>query len=127
LWKISTKFPNPVKRVGGSSEPATLYELMDDDALVPSVADRARLVEYRDVLDRLVLELLERETLNQSELVEIFAPVVKRPPREVWLSSEERAVSSRPPVMTPRELADLAATVSQNGHIEVAPEPDEKG
>jgi len=85
------------------------------------------LVEYRDVLDRLVLELLERETLNQSELVEIFAPVVKRPPREVWLSSEERAVSSRPPVMTPRELADLAATVSQNGHIEVAPEPDEKG
>jgi cell division protease FtsH len=87
----------------------------------------AILVEYRDVLDRLVLELLERETLNQSELVEIFAPVVKRPPRDVWLSSEERAVSSRPPVMTPRELADLAATVSQNGHIEVAPEPDEKG
>ena len=85
------------------------------------------LVEYRDVLDRLVLELLERETLNQSELVEIFAPVVKRPPREVWLSSVERAVSSRPPVMTPTELADIAATVSQNGHIEVAPELDEKG
>ena len=85
------------------------------------------LVEYRDVLDRLVLELLERETLNQSELVEIFAPVVKRPPREVWLSSVERAVSSRPPVMTPTELADIAATVSQNGHIEVVPELDEKG
>jgi cell division protease FtsH len=89
----------------------------------------AILVEYRDVLDRLVLELLERETLNQSELVEIFAPVVKRPPRDVWLSSEERAVSSRPPVMTPRELADLAATVSQNGHAELesAPDLDEKG
>jgi cell division protease FtsH len=89
----------------------------------------AILVEYRDVLDRLVLELLERETLNQSELVEIFAPVVKRPPRDVWLSSEERAVSSRPPVMTPRELADLAATVAQNGHAELesAPDLDEKG
>lgn len=36
-----------IERVGGPSEPATLYELMDDDALVPSVADRARLVEYR--------------------------------------------------------------------------------
>ncbi|HEX5331945.1 MAG TPA: ATP-dependent zinc metalloprotease FtsH [Cellulomonas sp.] len=87
----------------------------------------AILVEYRDVLDRLVLELLERETLNQSELVEIFAPVVKRPPRDVWLSSVERAVSSRPPVMTPTELADLAATASQNGHIEIAPEPTEHG
>ncbi|PVU83291.1 cell division protein FtsH [Cellulomonas sp. WB94] len=86
----------------------------------------AILVEYRDVLDRLVLELLERETLNQSELVEIFAPVVKRQPRDVWLSSVERAVSSRPPVMTPTELADLAATTSQNGHIEVAPEPTEQ-
>jgi len=83
------------------------------------------LVEYRDVLDRLVLELLERETLNQSELVEIFAPVVKREPRDVWLSSVERAVSSRPPVMTPTELADIAATgtASQNGHLEIAPEP----
>ena len=86
----------------------------------------AILVEYRDVLDRLVLELLERETLNQSELVEIFAPVVKRPPRDVWLSSVERAVSSRPPVMTPTELADLASAASQNGHIEIAPEPTEQ-
>jgi len=89
----------------------------------------AILVEYRDVLDRLVLELLERETLNQSELVEIFAPVVKRPPRDVWLSSEERAVSSRPPVLTPREIAEQAAKVAQNGHAELesAPDLDEKG
>ncbi|HZL02641.1 MAG TPA: ATP-dependent zinc metalloprotease FtsH, partial [Cellulomonas sp.] len=89
----------------------------------------AILVEYRDVLDRLVLELLERETLNQSELVEVFAPVVKRPPRDVWLSSEERAVSSRPPVLTPREIAEQAAKVAQNGHAELesAPDLDEKG
>lgn len=37
------------------------------------------LVQYRDVLDHLVLELLEKETLNQAELAEIFAPVEKRP------------------------------------------------
>ncbi|MBB2925310.1 ATP-dependent zinc metalloprotease FtsH [Cellulomonas cellasea] len=67
------------------------------------------LVQYRDVLDHLVLELLERETLNQAELAEIFAPVVKREPRQVWLSSEERAVSKRPPVMTKGEKA------AQNG------------
>ena len=69
------------------------------------------LVEYREVLDRLVLELLEKETLNQEQLAEIFAPVVKRPPREVWLSSEERAVSDRPPVLTPAERAE------QNGSV----------
>ncbi len=61
------------------------------------------LVEYRDVLDQLVLELLERETLNQAELAEIFEPVVKREPREVWLSSEQRKVSHRPPVLTEAE------------------------
>jgi len=68
------------------------------------------LVQYRDVLDHLVLELLERETLNQSELAEVFAPIVKREARDVWLSSEERPVATRPPVMTPAERAQ------QNGH-----------
>lgn len=63
------------------------------------------LVEYRDVLDALVLELLEKETLNQAELARIFEPITKRPPREVWLSSDERAVSDRPPVLTPGERA----------------------
>ncbi|MBE7699186.1 ATP-dependent metallopeptidase FtsH/Yme1/Tma family protein [Oerskovia sp. Sa1BUA8] len=65
------------------------------------------LVQYRDVLDHLVLELLEKETLNQAELAEIFAPVVKRAPREVWLSSEQRAVSHRPPVLTDAEKAEM--------------------
>ncbi len=68
------------------------------------------LVEYRDVLDALVLELLEKETLNQEQLAQIFSPITKRPPRQVWLSSEQRAVSDRPPVMTPAEKA------AQNGH-----------
>lgn len=60
---------------------------------------------YRDVLDSLVTELLERETLNQAELAEVFAPVVKREPREVWLSSPDRPVSELPPVRTPAEKA----------------------
>jgi len=81
-------------------------------ALIERAHDEARdvLVEYRDVLDALVLELLEKETLNQEQLAEIFAPIVKRPPRDVWLSGEERAVSDRGPVLTPAEKAAL------NGH-----------
>jgi cell division protease FtsH len=57
-----------------------------------------------------VLRLLEEETLNQAELAEVFAPVVKREARDVWLSSDERPVATRPPVMTPAERA------AQNGH-----------
>jgi cell division protease FtsH len=60
---------------------------------------------YRDVLDHLVLELLERETLNEAELARVFAPVTKRPARPVWLSSEDRYVSDRPPVLTAAERA----------------------
>jgi cell division protease FtsH len=60
---------------------------------------------YRDVLDHLVLELLDRETLNEAELARVFAPVTKRPARPVWLSSEDRFVSDRPPVLTAAERA----------------------
>ncbi|WP_127132029.1 ATP-dependent zinc metalloprotease FtsH [Georgenia sp. SYP-B2076] len=63
------------------------------------------LTQYRDVLDHLVLELLEHETLNQAELARVFAPVVKRPARPVWLSSEDRQVSTIPPVQTAAEVA----------------------
>ncbi|WP_432510371.1 ATP-dependent zinc metalloprotease FtsH [Kineococcus sp. SYSU DK001] len=67
------------------------------------------LVEHRPVLDALVVALLDKETLNQAELAEIFAPVVKRPQRPVWLSSERRHVSDIPPVKGPGEG-------SLNGH-----------
>ena len=74
--------------------------------LIERAHDEARdiLVEYRDVLDTLVLELLEKETLNQEQLAEIFAPIVKRPPRDVWISGDDRTVD-RGPVMTPAEEA----------------------
>lgn len=61
------------------------------------------LTENRDVLDRLALELLERETLNQAEIAQVFADVRKRDLREVWLSKETRPVSSIPPVVSPAE------------------------
>lgn len=61
--------------------------------------------EYRDVLDTLVLELLERETLNEKEIREVFKDVVKREPRPVWTTSPDRPVSSIPPVDSPAEIA----------------------
>jgi len=64
--------------------------------------------DNRDVLDKLVLELLERETLNAAELAKIFEQVVKRPLRPTWLSSEARLLSDRPPVLTPAEQTAMS-------------------
>lgn len=63
------------------------------------------LVENRDVLDALVLQLLEKETLNKEQIAEVFAPIVKRPPRPAWTGSSRRTPSTRPPVLSPKELA----------------------
>jgi cell division protease FtsH len=57
--------------------------------------------DNRDVLDKLALALLEKETLDHLELAEIFTDVKKLPPRPQWLSSEERPVSQLPPVDVP--------------------------
>jgi cell division protease FtsH len=88
-------------------------------ALIERAHDEAWevLVQYRDVLDHLVLELLEKETLNAEELARIFEPVVKRDARQVWLSSDQRAVSERPPVRGPNEKS------LSNGHA-VIPEDE---
>jgi cell division protease FtsH len=59
--------------------------------------------DNRDVLDRLVLDLLEKETLGSAELAAIFGDVRKRPMRPLWLSSESRLLSDIPPVLTPAE------------------------
>jgi cell division protease FtsH len=86
--------------------------------LIESAHDEAWevLTQYRDVLDDLVLRLLDKETLNQHELAEVFAPVVKRDARDVWLSSEQRTVHTRGPVMTPAE---------SNGHVDGVVPQDE--
>ena len=80
--------------------------------LIEAAHDEAWAVlnENRQVLDDLVLALLERETLNRADLSEIFAAVIKRPERPVWLSSEDRSVSDIPPVVSPAERA------GSNGH-----------
>ncbi|MBX7443503.1 MULTISPECIES: ATP-dependent zinc metalloprotease FtsH [unclassified Arthrobacter] len=68
----------------------------------------AILTENRDILDLLALELLERETLNQAEIADIFRDVRKRDFREVWLSKETRPVLAGP-VETRQERAEREA------------------
>ena len=68
----------------------------------------AILTENRDILDILALELLERETLNQAEIADIFRDVRKRDFREVWLSKESRPVLAGP-VETRQERAEREA------------------
>ncbi len=63
------------------------------------------LVENRDVLDQLVLQLLEKETLSKEQIAEIFAPIHKRPARPAWTGSSRRTPSTRPPVLSPKELS----------------------
>ena len=42
------------------------------------------LQQYRDVLDAMVLELVEKETLAKDDLERILAPVPKRPPHNTF-------------------------------------------
>ncbi|WP_269937794.1 ATP-dependent zinc metalloprotease FtsH [Arthrobacter sp. HY1533] len=67
------------------------------------------LIANRDVLDRLALELLERETLNQAEIAEIFKDLRKPAERKVWLSKDTRPVSDLPPVVTEKERQEAQA------------------
>ncbi|UZX01474.1 ATP-dependent zinc metalloprotease FtsH [Arthrobacter sp. CDRTa11] len=69
----------------------------------------AILIENRDVLDDLALELLERETLNQAEIAQIFSSIRKRDFREVWLSKETRPVQQAGPVESRQEKAEREA------------------
>ncbi len=66
------------------------------------------LVQYRDVLDDLVLQLMDKETLSKDQVLAIFAPIIKRPNRGSYTGWGKRLPSEKPPVLTPRELA-LAA------------------
>jgi cell division protease FtsH len=63
------------------------------------------LVEYRDVLDDLVMHLLEKETVSRKEVLEVFAPVQKRPTRGSYTGYGKRLPSDRPPILSPKELA----------------------
>ncbi|MBT1669962.1 ATP-dependent zinc metalloprotease FtsH [Curtobacterium flaccumfaciens pv. flaccumfaciens] len=117
-----------VKLGSGSSEPfvgrdmsggtgrdysETIAQTVDAEtrALLEAAHDEAYQVlnDNRDILDRLAGELLEKETLDAPELVEIFKDVRKLPERPQWLSSDKRPVSNLPAIDVPGKAASTAA------------------
>ncbi|WP_420161626.1 ATP-dependent zinc metalloprotease FtsH [Nocardiopsis sp. CNT-189] len=101
-----------------------IASLIDEEVrrLIESAHDEAYevLVEYREVLDDLVLHLLDKETLSKEQVLEIFAPVRKRASRGSFTGYGKRQPSTQPPVKTPKELAligpkDVEGLASANG------------
>ena len=62
------------------------------------------LVENRATLDAMVLQLLERETLNKEEISAIFAKVNSWPRRPSWTGSATRIPSQQPPIAVPERI-----------------------
>ena len=58
----------------------------------------------RTILDEMVLQLLEKETLDKEEIAEIFAKVTAWPKRPAWTGSAMRIPSTKPPVDIPERV-----------------------
>ena len=71
------------------------------------------LVANRDVLDALVLELLDKETLDKAQIEAIFAALRLREPRPAWTGSARRQPDLRGPVTVSSEFTSGAES---NGH-----------
>ncbi len=74
------------------------------------------LQQYRDALDAMVLELVEKETLTKDDLERILAPVHKRPPHNTFSAFGKRTPSDRPPIDIPPSLRKHAANGTSNGY-----------
>jgi cell division protease FtsH len=94
------------------AEVRALIELAHDEAW-------EILVEYRDVLDNMVLELIEKETLSQADMQRIAERVQKRPPMAPFNGFGKRLPSDAPPVLTPAEKDKLKAQAAADGQIAV--------
>lgn len=75
------------------------------------------LVENREILDRLVTELFEKETLDKAEVAEIFSGIRMRERRPAWTGSDTRVPSDIPPVPAPSRNG----TKDDEGTIVLAP------
>nr|WP_276786365.1 ATP-dependent zinc metalloprotease FtsH [Trueperella bernardiae] len=106
--RLTADDSDPMTRMGGGQareHSDDLARIVDEE--VRTLLDRAAqeawqiMMDNRHVLDRLTSVLLEKETVLEGELKEIFKEIVKAPARQLWLSSPERPVSDLPPVPLP--------------------------
>jgi cell division protease FtsH len=86
-------------------------------ALIEKAHDEAYQVlnENREILDRLAAELLEKETLDHTQIAEIFADVQKLPERPQWVSSPNRPLPNIPPIEMPTPKAPIDPGVTDGG------------
>jgi cell division protease FtsH len=69
------------------------------------------LVKNRAILDQLVLELLEKETLSKDEIAEIFREVEGPAPRPAWTGSLSRIPSDIPPVALTKKVSEISSEI----------------
>ena len=102
---------------GGNNFSDEMAYLVDQEvaALLEQAHDEAYeiLRDNRDVLDALSLALLEKETLLENDLAEIFAGVRKRPERDHWYSKANREPSALPPVKVAKAEATEAPAAEE--------------
>ncbi|GDX23692.1 ATP-dependent zinc metalloprotease FtsH [Actinomycetes bacterium] len=82
------------------------------DQEVKTLIEGAHLEAYeilennRDVLDGLVKRLMDKETLEKEEILELFAQVKARPARAAWTGSPLRKPSNRPAIVYEKPSLD---------------------
>jgi cell division protease FtsH len=91
------------------------------DAEVRALIEKAHDEAYevinanRDILDKLAAELLEKETLDHTQIAEIFRDVKKLPERPQWVSSPNRPLPNIPPIEMPTPKAPIEPGVTDGG------------
>ena len=70
------------------------------------------LEQNRSILDEMVVQLLERETLNKEEIAQIFVKVAPWPTRPSWTGSPTRKPSELPPIATRVALSQTVVEVA---------------
>jgi cell division protease FtsH len=90
-------------------EVRSLIELAHDEAW-------EILVEYRDVLDSIVDELMEKETISQADMARICARVVKRPPIAPFSGNGRRRRPVGEPAPNGAEVGQ-PVTVGDGDHV----------
>ncbi len=75
------------------------------------------LVENRRTLDAMVLQLLEKETLNKEEISAIFTKVNSWPRRPAWTGSSTRIPSQQPPVDVPERVVVAPAVEKKPSRV----------
>ncbi|HRV69526.1 MAG TPA: ATP-dependent zinc metalloprotease FtsH [Marmoricola sp.] len=63
------------------------------------------LEDNRDVLDSLVRELMDKETLDKGQIAALFEPLRRRPARPAWTGSPDRSPSAIPPIEIPEKAS----------------------